>query len=165
MCSYKHRLWRYLLAQLATFSYLGALTMAVLHANKDQIDALMAIEDDAGPFLMLNLLRFHTEATYRPEDNQAPCSGAEAYARYGEATDPIMKQLGGTMRLLAGVELSVIAPEGEQWDQILIVEWPNAAAFKGLLRSKDYRAISFHRDAAVADSRLIVSSQKFNGFK
>ena len=135
-----------------------------LHPSSAQLDQLMALNDDTGPLFMINMLRFREQAAYREESGQPPCSGAEAYQRYGAETGPIVERLGGKVRLLMGIELSFIAPDTEQWDKMLIVEWPNLAAFKALLTDHAYQAIGFHRGAALADSRLLISSQEFNGF-
>ncbi len=52
-------------------------------------------------------------------------------------------------------ELTVIGPPDEQWDLAFIAEYPSVDAFVAMLRDPDYRNAVRHRQAAVADSRLI----------
>ena len=56
---------------------------------------------------------------------------------------------------LAAAQVALIAPEGEQWDELLLVRYPSKAAFLGMLADTEYRAATVHRTAALADSRLI----------
>ena len=49
----------------------------------------------------------------------------------------------------------LIGPPEERWDLAFIAEYPSVAAFVAMLRDPDYRLAVRHRQAAVADSRLI----------
>ena len=51
-------------------------------------------------------------------------------------------------------ELKTLQP-GEQWDEVLLVRYPNIAAFFGMVMAPDYQAESIHRTAALRDARLI----------
>jgi hypothetical protein len=55
------------------------------------------------------------------------------------------------------VAVSVIAPEGEEWDDAVLVEYPSRKAFLDMLALPDYQAAVFHRTAALDDSRLIAT--------
>lgn len=105
-----------------------------------------------GPLHMLNLLRFRQSADY--EDGTA-ASGAEAYAAYARESGPIFTRLGGRQVWLGTPELTLIGPPDEQWDLAFIAEYPSVDAFVAMLRDPDYRKAVRHRQAAVADSRLI----------
>ena len=48
----------------------------------------------------------------------------------------------------------------ERWDEILLVEYPSAAAFAAMVTSPEYKAIVFHRTAALEDSRLVATTAK-----
>jgi uncharacterized protein (DUF1330 family) len=118
--------------------------------TQSQIEALAA--DDSGePIVMLNLLRF--KETADGIDDGLP--GREAYARYGEAAAPFLTGVGG--RVLSAVEgrQMVIGPEALEWDMALLVEYPSAKNFLSMAMDPDYLQIHAHRDAALADSRLI----------
>ena len=105
-----------------------------------------------GPVHMLNLLRFRERAAY---DDGTECSGAEAYRAYARESGPIFRRLGGRQVWLGTPELTLIGPAEERWDLAFIAEYPSVAAFVSMLRDPDYRRAVRHRQAAVADSRLI----------
>ncbi len=49
----------------------------------------------------------------------------------------------------------VIGPSESEWDLILLVEYPSRAKFLEMANNPDYMKIHAHREAALADSRLI----------
>ena len=53
----------------------------------------------------------------------------------------------------------LIAPEGECWDQVLLVRYPGFEDFVSMIKSEEYRAISGHRTAALHDSRLYATQE------
>ena len=50
--------------------------------------------------------------------------------------------------------VNLIGPEDDDWDEILIMQYPSRSAFQSMLTDPDYIDIVFHRTAAVRDSRL-----------
>ena len=118
--------------------------------------ALAALADlpDDEPVVMLNLLRFRDEAWYPEDTGHPPCSGREAYARYGEAAFRHVRAVGGEPILQGTPELAVIGPDGE-WDEVVVVRYPSRAAFLRMLADPEYRTVAVHRSAALADSRLV----------
>lgn len=110
----------------------------------------------AGPVHMLNLVRFRDEAAY--EDGTV-ATGAAAYRAYARESGPVFRRLGGRQVWLGTPELMLIGPDpasGEEaWDIAFIAEYPSVDAFVAMLRDPDYRRAVRHRQAAVADSRLI----------
>jgi len=58
------------------------------------------------------------------------------------------------------VQSSLIAPEGEEWDTAVLVEYPSRQVLLNMLASEEYRAIVPHRTAAVQDSRLIATESR-----
>jgi uncharacterized protein (DUF1330 family) len=105
-----------------------------------------------GPVHMLNLVRFRELAAY--EDGTI-ATGAEAYASYARESAPVFKRLGGRQIWIGAPELMLIGPESEAWDIAFIAEYPGVDAFVQMPRDPDYRKAVRHRQAAVADSRLI----------
>lgn len=105
-----------------------------------------------GAIHMLNLIRLRDRAVY--EDGR-DASGREAYQAYGRATADVFTRVGGKQFWIGTPELTVIGPSDEHWDIIFIAEYPNPAAFVEMLRDPHYREAVKHRQAAVADSRLI----------
>jgi uncharacterized protein (DUF1330 family) len=49
----------------------------------------------------------------------------------------------------------LIGPPEERWDRCFIAQYPSVAAFVAMIRDPVYREAVKHRQAAVADSRLI----------
>ena len=110
------------------------------------------------PVAMINLLRFRDRAAY--PDHADPgisrdISGLEAYTAYGRAAAAPFARAGGRQIWLGAPQLTVIGPADEAWDLAFIAEYPSGAAFLSMLRDPEYRAAVVHRQAAVADSRLI----------
>lgn len=125
--------------------------------------ALAAVEMPAGtPFLMLNLLRYRESADYGENAEFAPCSGRDAYyARYVPAFNEVASSqniAGIKMVLLAGVVSNLVAPAGEQWDDMVVIEYPSYAAFRSVVESAQYKSHAApHRLAALADWRLLAT--------
>jgi uncharacterized protein (DUF1330 family) len=108
--------------------------------------------DREGPIHMLNLVRLRAQAAY-PDGRAA--TGAEAYAAYGRESSPVFERLGGRIAWRGRFEQILIGPTEERWDICFIAEYPSVAAFVAMIRDPVYREAVKHRQAAVADSRLI----------
>ncbi len=124
--------------------------------TRPQFDAFKALGRDR-PIEMLNLVRLRGRAAY-PEGHDlagAGLSGAEAYARYGAATAPILARLGGGIVWRGGFEAVLIGPGREAWDHVFVARYPTAHAFLAMVTDPDYRRAVVHRQAAVRTSRLI----------
>jgi uncharacterized protein (DUF1330 family) len=116
---------------------------AYITPTEEQFEQLRSAAD-AGPIVMVNLLRF------KPD-------GAEAYGRYAAAVAPLLDQVGGRILNTVACRQAVIGPE--EWDVVALVEYPSAQAFLEMVQNPDYLATHEHREAGLADSRLILSSQ------
>jgi uncharacterized protein (DUF1330 family) len=127
--------------------------------ERDQFEAFKNLPRDQ-PILMLNFLRFREKAVY--PDGRAD-SGAEAYAAYGRDSGPIFRRVGGEIVWRAQPELMLIGPPDKQWDLIFVARYPSAGAFLEMVTDPDYREAVKHRQAAVADSRLIRMSEAPEG--
>ncbi len=55
----------------------------------------------------------------------------------------------------AAPELTLIGPTDEQWDLAFIARYETAERFLAMVRDPEYQLAVIHRQAAVADSRLI----------
>ena len=106
---------------------------------------------------MLNLVRLRARAAYPPGRPEAAegLSGAQAYARYGEGTAPVLARVGGRVEWRARFEAVLIGPEGERWDHVFVARYPDAGAFLAMVTDPAYREAVVHRQAAVETSRLI----------
>ena len=114
-----------------------------------------AARADAGPVVMLNMLRFRAEAEYPAGSGHTPCSGREAYRRYIEVAERYVQGVGGKRIWLGGAPQTLIGPAHETWDEVFLVEYPSRTAFLTMVADSGYRAITVHRTAALADSRLV----------
>lgn len=113
----------------------------------------LAGSTDTGPIAMLNLLRFKDQAD--GIDAADGISGREAYERYGEAVAKHLEGAGGHVTVLAECGESVIAPEGEAWDVVMLVSYPSRQAFLRMIADPGYQAEHAHRAAGLKDSRLV----------
>ena len=111
---------------------------------------------------MLNLIRLRPLAAY-PDGQKA--TGEEAYWAYARESGPVFQRLGGKVFWIGRPELTLIGPESEQWDMAFIAQYPSGRAFVEMLRDPVYREAVRHRQAAVANSRLIrLAPQKPGSF-
>lgn len=127
--------------------------------SREQFDRFKELPRDT-PIMMLNLIRLRDQAAYEDGRN---ATGLEAYTRYGACSDSIFRDLGGEIIWRGKPENVLIGPADEQWDIAFIARYPNAGAFMAMVTNPDYQAIVFHRQAAVADSRLIRMGETSNG--
>ena len=96
-----------------------------------------------GPIVMLNLLRFKGEA------------GKASYMRYIELVGPLMEKCGGRLVYGGDAKLTMIGPE--QWDMVILGEYPNRTVLTEMLASPEYQGIAHYRQDALEDSRLILT--------
>ncbi len=108
--------------------------------------------DRAGPIHMLNLVRLRETAEY-PDGHKA--TGAEAYQRYSDLSEPVLRRLGGSIVWRGGFELMMVGPPEEIWDIAFVAEYPGVGAFVDMMRDPTYREAMAHRQAGVLDSRLV----------
>jgi uncharacterized protein (DUF1330 family) len=121
-----------------------------VHPTTEQIQQLAQSSDD-GPVVMLNLLKFKERADGIDEG----VSGAEAYARYSQGTEEFLNGVGGRLLMAVRPQQSVIGPPDGEWDLVLLVEYPSRAKFLEMATNQDYLKVHAHREAALADSRLV----------
>lgn len=102
-----------------------------------------------GPFIMVNLLKFKDKAEYE-DGSDADISGQEAYARYGAAISGCLQQV-AAKPVSAGSVTSLMLGEVEDlWDMVALVEYPSLEAFRSMVMSPEYLAITHHRKAGLA---------------
>ena len=131
--------------------------------NGQDISAAAEAIPENTPFVMLNLLRYKEQADYGEHTEFGPCSGREAYYhRYVPAFGEIAARSETTKIIrpifIGAVLASLVAPEKELWDDIVLVEYPNFAAFRTVVESPEYqRDADPHRRAALENWRLIAT--------
>lgn len=104
-------------------------------------------ENIEGPILMLNMVKFKDQRLY--------------FEEYLPAFDRVLAQLGiagAGVRQANSVIASLIADEGEVWDAMVLVEYPDVKAFKLVAESDAYRDIAGPlRLAAVEEWKLFMT--------
>ncbi len=111
-----------------------------------------------GPFVMLNLLKFKETAEYL-DGSDSRLSGAEAYARYGNAIQACLAAVDGRQIYAGPVTGLMIGEVEELWDMVALVEYPSLAAMQKMVSSPEYHAIEVHRKAGLAGQLNIRTSQ------
>ncbi len=113
------------------------------------------------PIYMVNLLRYREQAEYDDSSTAAPCSGREAYfQRYVPAFAKVTEGDGIKAFWIGNVLAPLVAPPGEHWDDVAIVEYPSFAVFQRMIESPAYKMDAEpHRRAALADWRLIPTAK------
>jgi uncharacterized protein (DUF1330 family) len=136
--------------------------MASIEPSPEQLQALVAAAADDTPIVMINLLRYRDRADYPSGTDAAPCSGREAYQRYGMRVTPMVVEAGGKILWLGNVAQVVIGPDAERWHDAVLVQYPSRRAFITMVSRADYLEAAVHRTAALADSRLIATIAQAN---
>lgn len=134
--------------------------MPSLNPSPDQLKRFAEQMPVGEPILMLNLLRFNADAAYPAGSGQQSCSGQQAYVRYSRTAREKVQAVGGAVETMANVQMALIAPEHEDWDELLLVRYPSPEAFLAMLADPEYQAATIHRTAALADSRLIACNPR-----
>lgn len=114
-----------------------------IEPTREQMKELSAQAGTEGPVVMINLLKFK------------PDGGRESYDRYGRAVLPLVKKLGGRQVYYGRQTMAFIGRD--DWDLVLLVEYPSVKAFLDMLASPEYQAATRFKTEALTDSRLYVT--------
>jgi uncharacterized protein (DUF1330 family) len=129
--------------------------MKSIDPDKNRLPDIFAKIPDGREIVMVNLLKYKVAAEYR--DGTTPCSGREAYKIYSATAIKKVREAGGEPIWMGSVAACVIAPQGEDWDDVLLVRYPSISAFKKMLADPEYRKATFHRTAALENARLVAT--------
>src|SRR3979490_2855648 len=124
------------------------------------IEGLKQLEHQ-GPAVMANLRRFHDLLL----DGHG--SGWDAYLRYSALTVAIIKARGGTLLWTGNAKAVALgAQDGNQWDYLALVYYPDVAAFIDMMTSADYENLSDpHRRNGCAEHVIIATAEAYSKFK
>ncbi|MFB0497288.1 uncharacterized protein (DUF1330 family) [Mucilaginibacter sp. OAE612] len=107
------------------------------------------IKPGQGPVVMLNLIKFKDKKVY--------------FEDYIPAFGQVVQQLGiegVNVRFVSEVIANIVADEDEQWDEVVLVEYPSAEAFMTIAQSGVYQTIANPlRLAGTAELKLIMTRQ------
>lgn len=129
--------------------------MEALSPTPEQLQKVLADTPKDQPIVMLNLLRFRDQASYKDEASDR--TGREAYRLYMKEAAACVKAVGAEVIWSGHSVGSLIAPPDESWDQVLLVRYPSIEAFMAMIESSEYKGVVKHRTAAVQDSRLVAN--------
>jgi len=119
-------------------------------------------DDEDGPFVMVNLLRFREKAEY-DDGTASHLSGREAYERYGAEVAKLITRLGGRIHYSGAVTGLMIGEVADLWDMVALAEYPSLAAFRAMATSDEMRAIEHHRRAGLAGQLNIKTKPRGQG--
>lgn len=99
------------------------------------------------PVVMLNLVKFKDRKIY--------------IEQYLPAFNRVITELGiegGNVKFLGEVIGNIFADENDQWDEVLLVEYPSAEIFRSIAESELYQSIANPlRIAGTAELKLIMT--------
>ena len=114
-----------------------------------------------GPVVMVNLMRF------RERSLDGDGSGWDAYLRYSALTVPMIKARGGTLLWTGDAKTVALgAEEGNRWDYLALVYYPDVAVFIDMMTSADYEtSCDPHRHNGCEAHLIICTSEAYSKFK
>lgn len=99
-------------------------------------------EDPGGPVVMLNLLRFGE-------------GGRALYDQYAAALEETFLPRYGAEVLYAGDgSTALVAEEGQAWDAVLLVRYPDRSAFSRMVADPEYHEVTGLRTGALTEAVL-----------
>lgn len=132
--------------------------MPSIDPREGQMKAALESVPAGVPVVMLNLLKFRAQAQY--PDQSSPLTGKQAYNLYSKQAFAHVAGCGGEVLFWGKAHAAIIAPEGESWDEMLLVQYPSIEKFVAMVMNPDYQAIAVHRTAGLEDARLIATVKK-----
>lgn len=99
-------------------------------------------EDPGGPVVMLNLLRFKVDG------------GRESYAEYVEHFRRTASGFGAEVLYAGDGSTALVAEDGQAWDAVLLVRYPNRQAFSDMVRDPEYGKGTHLRTEALSEAVL-----------
>ncbi|MHC3475360.1 DUF1330 domain-containing protein [Streptomyces sp. 7R007] len=104
-------------------------------------------EDPGGPVVMLNLLRF------------AP-GGRPLYEQYARHLAETFLPRYGAEVLYAGTGAdALVAEDGQAWDAVILVRYPDRAAFSRMVADPEYQKVTTLRTRALTEAVLQPTTQ------
>jgi uncharacterized protein (DUF1330 family) len=116
--------------------------MTRITPNREQFEQLAQAPDN-GPVVMLNLLKFKASAS------DGSGSGAVAYGRYGDTAVEMIEAQGGKVLWAGRGRQILIGDPAEDWDQILLVQYPSPQAFIDMVTTPEYGEAHKHRESGL----------------
>lgn len=120
--------------------------------NEAQFLALAEAPDDQ-PVTMLNLLKYKARA------DTGEGSGEDAYAKYGATAVAMVEERGGKVLWAGRADQILIGDPDEDWDQVVLVQYPSRAAFLDMVSQPDYLKAHEHRESGLERTVLVACTE------
>jgi uncharacterized protein (DUF1330 family) len=108
-------------------------------------------EDEGGPIVMLNLLRY--------EDG---IGARDSYIEYARRIQPFLERYGAEVVYVGDCSTSLVAPQEWDWDAILLVRYPSRRAFSEMVADPEYQRITHLRSEALSEA-VLQATQPWRG--
>ena len=99
-------------------------------------------EDDGGPVVMLNMLKYKTDG------------GRESYAEYGAKVMEFLNEVGAEVLYASEASTALVAPEGWDWDSVMLIRYPSRSKFLEMVTSPGYQEITHLRTEGLDEAIL-----------
>jgi len=129
--------------------------MSAIRPNAEQFQQLAAAPDDR-PVVMLNLLKF------KPRADDGDGSGASAYRRYSDTAVRMIEERGGRILWQGRAQQVLIGDPGQDWDTVVLVEYPSRKAFLEMVSTPDYMKSHEHRESGL-ERTIVVACTEVGG--
>jgi uncharacterized protein (DUF1330 family) len=100
------------------------------------------LDEDDGPVVMLNLLRFREDG------------GRRRYLEYTRAISDVLPRFGGEVVYAGDGGTPLVADDGQAWDAVLCVRYPSRRAFSEMVADPDYQRVAHLRTDALEEAVL-----------
>jgi uncharacterized protein (DUF1330 family) len=124
--------------------------------NAEQFREL-ASSTDEGPVVMLNLLKFKPRA-----DSSEGTTGEEAYRSYGDVAVTMIEERGGSVIWAGRADQILIGDPADDWDQVLLVQYPSRAAFLDMVSQPSYQEAHQHRESGLERTVVVACSPRLD---
>jgi len=104
-------------------------------------------DDDGGPVVMLNMLKYKTDG------------GRESYGEYSAKVMSFLEAVGGEVLFAGEAATALVAPDGWDWDSVILVRYPSRAKFLEMVMNPDYQAITQLRTEGLDEAILQATKQ------
>lgn len=124
--------------------------------NADQFRDLAAAPGE-GPVVMLNLLKFKPRA-----DADDTKTGEEAYRAYGDTAVAMIEERGGKVIWAGRADQILIGDPSDDWDQVLLVQYPSRAAFLDMVSQPAYLEAHEHRESGLERTIVVACTPRLD---
>jgi uncharacterized protein (DUF1330 family) len=105
---------------------------------------------------MLNLLK------YRRRADDGDRTGEEEYRSYGDAAVAMIEERGGGVLWAGRADQVLIGDPTQDWDHVLLVQYPTRAAFLDMVGQPAYQEAHRHRESGLERTIVVACSPRLD---